>query len=190
MADVDVLVIGAGPVGLTAAIELRRRGIDCRVVDRLPERLPFAKAVGIQPRTLEIWQSMGLVREALDAAAPLHGQLVYVNGEQVARITLELLLYADAEEAADGRLLACARQAREEMRGRLRVYAVLAPGVLTDGGGELPPTVHDGEGAFRQRYDARGAEGFLVRPDGYLGLRFDLKDPGQLSGHLRTVLGG
>ncbi|MFJ8673145.1 hypothetical protein [Streptomyces sp. NPDC093589] len=75
------------------------------------------------------------------------------------------------------------------MRGRLRVYAVLAPGVQTDGGGELPPTVHDGEGAFRQRYDARGAEGFLVRPDGYLGLRFDLKDPGQLSGHLRTVLG-
>ncbi|MFJ9407002.1 hypothetical protein [Streptomyces sp. NPDC101393] len=101
-----------------------------------------------------------------------------------------LLRYADAEEAADGRLLACARQAREEMRGRLRIYAVLAPGVLTDGGGELPPTVHDGEGAFRQRYAARGAEGFLVRPDGHLGLRFDLKDPGQLSGHLRTVLGG
>ena len=48
----DVLVIGAGPVGLTAAGELRRRGVACRIVDRLPARLPFAKAVGVQPRTL------------------------------------------------------------------------------------------------------------------------------------------
>ncbi|WP_374224428.1 FAD-dependent monooxygenase [Streptomyces sp. ISL-94] len=38
----DVLVAGAGPVGLTAAAELRRRGVSCRIIDRLPARLPFA----------------------------------------------------------------------------------------------------------------------------------------------------
>ncbi|QES46776.1 pentachlorophenol monooxygenase [Streptomyces venezuelae] len=86
----DVLVAGAGPVGLTAAAELRRRGVSCRIVDRLPARLMYAKAVGIQPRTLEIWDRMGLVRPALEAAVLMRGQLVYVNGTEVARIDLAL----------------------------------------------------------------------------------------------------
>jgi 2-polyprenyl-6-methoxyphenol hydroxylase-like FAD-dependent oxidoreductase len=90
MVDVDVLVVGAGPVGLTAAVELRRQGIGCRIIDRLPKPLPYAKAVGVQPRTLEIWEAMGLAREALDAAEPLHGQIAYVNGDEVARISLDL----------------------------------------------------------------------------------------------------
>ncbi|WP_432146287.1 FAD-dependent monooxygenase [Streptomyces sp. bgisy084] len=90
MADVDVLVVGAGPVGLTASCELRRRGVRCRIVDRLPAPQPFAKAVGIQPRTLEIWDLMGVARQVLEAAAPLRGQLIYVNGAEQARIELTL----------------------------------------------------------------------------------------------------
>ncbi|WP_069766907.1 FAD-dependent monooxygenase [Streptomyces sp. LUP30] len=86
----DVLVVGAGPVGLTAAAELRRRKIACRIVDRLPARLPYAKAVGIQPRTLEIWDRMGLVRAVLDAAVPMRGQLTYLNGVEQPRIDLAL----------------------------------------------------------------------------------------------------
>ncbi|MFG2330822.1 FAD-dependent monooxygenase [Streptomyces sp. NPDC048604] len=90
MRHVSVLVVGAGPVGLTAAAELRRRGVDVRIVDRLKARLPFAKAVGIQPRTLEIWDLMGCVRPALDAAEPLRGQLAYVDGVEQVRIRLAL----------------------------------------------------------------------------------------------------
>ncbi|MFK4687154.1 FAD-dependent monooxygenase [Streptomyces pristinaespiralis] len=86
----DVLVVGAGPVGLTAAAELRGRGVTCRLIDRLPGRLPYAKAVGIQPRTLEIWDRMGMAREALAAAAPMRGQLVYVNGVERMRFELKL----------------------------------------------------------------------------------------------------
>lgn len=86
----DVLVAGAGPVGLTAAVELRRRGVSCRIVDRLPARLPFAKAVGIQPRTLELWDRTGLVRAALEAAVPLRGQLTYVNGAEQPRLEFRL----------------------------------------------------------------------------------------------------
>ncbi|MEU9079530.1 FAD-dependent monooxygenase [Kitasatospora sp. NPDC048538] len=87
---VDVLIAGAGPVGLTAAVELRRRGVDCRIVDRLPERMPYAKAVGVQPRTLELWDRSGLVRAAVDAAVPMRGQLVFVDGAEQQRIELAL----------------------------------------------------------------------------------------------------
>ncbi|MEU4358120.1 FAD-dependent monooxygenase [Streptomyces virginiae] len=86
----DVLVVGAGPIGLTAAAELRRRGVSCRIVDRLPAPLPFAKAVGIQPRTLEILDRMGTVRAVLDAAVPMRGQITYVNGVEQPRIDLVL----------------------------------------------------------------------------------------------------
>ena len=90
MADVDVLVVGAGPVGLTAAVELARRGVRCRVIDQLAEPMRYAKAVGIQPRTLEIWEAMGVVREAVDAAEPMLGQQVYVNGRHVSTVRLAL----------------------------------------------------------------------------------------------------
>ncbi|MEU7700200.1 FAD-dependent monooxygenase [Streptomyces sp. NPDC015492] len=86
----DVLIAGAGPVGLSAAAELRRHGVRCRLVDRLPARLPYAKAVGIQPRTLELWDRMGLVRAVLEAAVPMRGQLIHVNGAESARIALAL----------------------------------------------------------------------------------------------------
>ncbi|MFG1664230.1 FAD-dependent monooxygenase [Streptomyces sp. Y7] len=88
--DTDVLIVGAGPVGLTAAAELRRQGVACRVIDRLPARLPYAKAVGVQPRTLEIWDRMGMVRAALEVAVPLRGQLMYADGAERGRIELRL----------------------------------------------------------------------------------------------------
>ncbi|MFE5759621.1 FAD-dependent monooxygenase [Streptomyces massasporeus] len=88
--DTDVLVVGAGPVGLTAAAELRRQGVTCRIIDRLPARLPYAKAVGVQPRTLELWDRMGMVRAALEAAVPLRGQLTYADGVEQARFELRL----------------------------------------------------------------------------------------------------
>ncbi|MFB7381303.1 FAD-dependent monooxygenase, partial [Kitasatospora purpeofusca] len=89
-AETEVLVVGAGPVGLTAAAELRRRGVGCRIVDRLDRPQPYAKAVGIQPRTLEVWEAMGLVGRVLDEAVPLLGQLAFVDGEPGPRLELEL----------------------------------------------------------------------------------------------------
>ncbi|MFI6472139.1 FAD-dependent monooxygenase [Streptomyces sp. NPDC050516] len=86
----DVLIVGAGPVGLSAAAGLAPHGVRVRLVDRLPARLPYAKAVGIQPRTLEIWDRMGLARDVVEAAVPLHGQLTYVNGVEQPRMELEL----------------------------------------------------------------------------------------------------
>ena len=86
MAATDVLIAGAGPVGLTAAVELRRRGVACRIVDQLLEPPQYAKAVGVQPRTLEIFEGMGVVRQVLDAAIEFAGQITYVDGQEVGRL--------------------------------------------------------------------------------------------------------
>ncbi len=87
----DVLVAGGGPTGMTAAVELRRRGVGCRIVDPLAEPMPYAKAVGIQPRTLEVFEGMGIVRAALDEAVPLRGQIVLAEGAEVAHLDIPTL---------------------------------------------------------------------------------------------------
>lgn len=88
--SVDVLVAGAGPIGLTAAIELRRRGIACRVIDPLIQPPRYAKAVGIQPRTLEAFENMGVLKSVLDTAVEMRGQIMYQDGKEVGRIELAL----------------------------------------------------------------------------------------------------
>jgi 2-polyprenyl-6-methoxyphenol hydroxylase-like FAD-dependent oxidoreductase/heme-degrading monooxygenase HmoA len=87
----DVLIVGAGPTGLTAAVELARRGIDCRVIDKLATPPAQAdKAIGIHCRTMEIWEDQGIVRHAMDAGIWLTGQMVFVNGEETHRMSWEL----------------------------------------------------------------------------------------------------
>ncbi|WP_428030527.1 FAD-dependent monooxygenase [Ancylobacter sp.] len=54
-----VLVVGAGPVGLTAALELSRYGVPVRVVDAMTERATTSRAVAIWPRTLELLERAG-----------------------------------------------------------------------------------------------------------------------------------
>ncbi|MET9198921.1 FAD-dependent monooxygenase [Gordonia sp. NPDC003585] len=88
--QIDVLVAGGGPVGLTAAIELRRRGVRVRIVDPLDSAPQYAKAVGVQPRTLEAFEQMGVLGQVLDAAIEMHGQIVFLNGEQVSRVELSV----------------------------------------------------------------------------------------------------
>ena len=52
-----VLVVGAGPVGLTLALALRQQDIAVRVVEREPKPSERSKALVIWPRTLELWIS-------------------------------------------------------------------------------------------------------------------------------------
>ena len=58
--DVEVLIAGAGPVGLALALELQRFGIRFRVVEKKPARSATSKALGLQPRLSEVFAIQGL----------------------------------------------------------------------------------------------------------------------------------
>jgi 2-polyprenyl-6-methoxyphenol hydroxylase-like FAD-dependent oxidoreductase len=60
-----ILIVGAGPTGLTCALELNRRGMDCRVVDRKEKPSPLSRAVGINPRSLEILEASGITERLI-----------------------------------------------------------------------------------------------------------------------------
>ena len=59
----DVLVVGAGPTGLTMAAELAARGVGCRIVDKAPVRSQHTRALVVQAKTLELMQKMGIADE-------------------------------------------------------------------------------------------------------------------------------
>jgi len=59
--DLPVLVVGAGPAGLVLALELARRNIQVRVIETAPGPVLASKAKGLQPRTLEIFDDLGLI---------------------------------------------------------------------------------------------------------------------------------
>src|SRR5256885_15671970 len=70
-----VLVVGAGPTGLTLANELARHGVRPRIVDRESAPATTSRALVVQPRTLEIFDDMGVVDQAIAAgtsASSLH----------------------------------------------------------------------------------------------------------------------
>ncbi|MFI0847643.1 FAD-dependent monooxygenase [Mesorhizobium sp. IMUNJ 23232] len=68
-----VLVVGAGPVGLTMAAELARHGVRCRLIDRAPDALPYCRAIGVTPRTLEVWEDMGVARTMIERGLWISG---------------------------------------------------------------------------------------------------------------------
>lgn len=83
---IDVLIVGAGPVGLLLAAELARAGVDAAVIERQPERSVFSKALGVTSRSLEIFEDLGLADAAIDAGLWLRGMAVFDNGVPVQRM--------------------------------------------------------------------------------------------------------
>ncbi|MEU2062334.1 FAD-dependent monooxygenase [Streptomyces sp. NPDC013455] len=79
----DVLIVGAGPTGLTLGIDLARRGVDALVVERADGLFPGSRGKGLQPRTLEVFDDLGVVDAILAAAGPYPHRMVWKDGARV-----------------------------------------------------------------------------------------------------------
>ncbi|HEY5337436.1 MAG TPA: FAD-dependent oxidoreductase [Rhizomicrobium sp.] len=75
-----VLICGAGAAGLTLAIELARRTIDFRLIDKSPAPFHGSRGKGIQPRTREVFEDMGIVNRIFAAGGLYPMQRDYQNG--------------------------------------------------------------------------------------------------------------
>src|ERR1700732_3950335 len=91
MSRTEVLVVGAGPVGLTWAAELTRRGVQSRVIDQSAGPSTTSKAIAIQPRTLEIFRQMGLIDEVLARGFMVGAGNFYLNGRPQTRVDFRQL---------------------------------------------------------------------------------------------------
>jgi 2-polyprenyl-6-methoxyphenol hydroxylase-like FAD-dependent oxidoreductase len=109
--DSDVLIIGAGPTGLTLAIDLGRRGVRCTLIEQkeCPAFLP--KMERINARTMEIYRRMGLAQQiraaGLRADCPMDVYIVLaLNEPPLLRLHYPSVEQADAETRAtnDGTL--------------------------------------------------------------------------------------
>jgi 2-polyprenyl-6-methoxyphenol hydroxylase-like FAD-dependent oxidoreductase len=76
-----VLVVGAGPTGLLLASELHRRGVACELIDDRAGPLHWDRATVVHPRSLELFESLGLVERFLTAGTPQRGAKLHSDGE-------------------------------------------------------------------------------------------------------------
>jgi len=81
-----VLIAGAGPTGLTAALELSRLGIPVRIIDKQAAPPTTSRAVGVQARTLELLELRGLADEMVRLGNPGLAASFYGGGKRVFRL--------------------------------------------------------------------------------------------------------
>jgi 2-polyprenyl-6-methoxyphenol hydroxylase-like FAD-dependent oxidoreductase len=91
MPDPSILIVGAGPTGMTAAIELKRAGFDVRIIDKSERLAQHSQALVVQARTLEQFQRYGIADEAVARGRKLRGAQIFSDGKQILSIGLDEL---------------------------------------------------------------------------------------------------
>jgi 2-polyprenyl-6-methoxyphenol hydroxylase-like FAD-dependent oxidoreductase len=85
----QILVVGAGPTGLTLACELARHGLSCRIVEKAKLPSDKSRALAIHARTLEVLDQMGACYPFLEVGNKIHTVNLYEGGEQIVHFTLD-----------------------------------------------------------------------------------------------------
>ncbi|MFJ8536349.1 FAD-dependent oxidoreductase [Streptomyces sp. NPDC093591] len=79
----DLLIVGAGPTGLTLGIDLARRGVDALVVERADGLFPGSRGKGIQPRTMEVFDDLGVLDAIRAAGGSYPVGMIWQDGKRV-----------------------------------------------------------------------------------------------------------
>lgn len=91
MSNTDVLIVGAGPTGLMLACQLLRFGVAFKIIDKNQDRSQESRAFGIQARSMEIFQNLGIEDEFLKRAGIAHLVHFYLNGAPLWELNFDLL---------------------------------------------------------------------------------------------------
>ena len=155
-----ILVVGAGPTGLTAALELSRLGIPVRLIDKAAHAATTSRAIGVQARTLELLQQRGLAAELMQLGNPAQAASVYGGGRQLARMD-----FSHVDSRFDTLLLVSQATTEHVLGG-----AVRRAGVVVERGVELVALAQDADGAPHEApaHDRSPVHAVLRHADGRL----------------------
>jgi 2-polyprenyl-6-methoxyphenol hydroxylase-like FAD-dependent oxidoreductase len=142
----DVLIVGAGPVGLNLAVDLGRRGVACRIIDKALAPLKYCRAIGVTPRTLEVFERLGVARQVIDAGLWITGMRSVVAGRGSEDMILPDLGLPYAQLGVP--------QYETE---RVLTEALRGPGIAIERGVELASLTQDAQGVTAELKDAAGA---------------------------------
>ncbi|MFC4499723.1 MULTISPECIES: FAD-dependent monooxygenase [Streptomyces] len=98
MRHTDVLIVGAGPTGLTLGVDLARRGVAALVVERGGTLTPGSRGKGLQPRTMEVYEDLGVLDRILAVGGPYPVGMVWQDGRQAG----EHRMFDPAEDGEEG----------------------------------------------------------------------------------------
>ncbi|MBL1081349.1 FAD-dependent monooxygenase [Streptomyces actinomycinicus] len=84
----DVLIVGAGPTGLTLGIDLARRGVEALVLERADALFPGSRGKGLQPRTQEVFHDLGVLDTIRAASGSYSNRMIWKNGERLGEQTM------------------------------------------------------------------------------------------------------
>ncbi|SIT40254.1 putative monooxygenase, FAD-binding protein [Paraburkholderia ribeironis] len=86
-----VLIVGAGPTGLAAAMSLARAHIPVRLIDKAPRPNPYSRAIGIQARTLELLEQHRLIEPFLELGHRVRIANLFSSGMRLAQLDFDPL---------------------------------------------------------------------------------------------------
>jgi 2-polyprenyl-6-methoxyphenol hydroxylase-like FAD-dependent oxidoreductase len=89
MAQIDVLIVGAGPTGLVLALWLTKLGVKVRIVDKTAELGTTSRALAVQARTLELYRQLDIADAVIANGHQVPAVNLWVKGEQAARLAFE-----------------------------------------------------------------------------------------------------
>ena len=88
--DTNVVVVGAGPTGLALACGLRAAGVGVRVLDQADGPAVTSRALGLQPRGVEVLDRLGALGDLPERAIPIREVIITVEGRELARLQVGL----------------------------------------------------------------------------------------------------
>jgi 2-polyprenyl-6-methoxyphenol hydroxylase-like FAD-dependent oxidoreductase len=144
----DVIVVGAGPVGLVAGCELARRGVGVRVIDKLAQPTDQSRAIAVHARSLDMFDRMGIVDELLGTGIKAIAMQMHTGGRDLFRVPFDVV-----DSAFPFTLTTAQSETERVLTERLQSF-----GVTVERGVELVELTQDDEAVHLSLHNGESTE--------------------------------